>query len=508
MLLSQASQDWSARQGAPSLNARQSFTVSEALTKAQHALEGLRLRVTGEVSEVSAKPSYKAAYFTIKDQRAALPCMMWMNHYKASGVQLLPGMLVDVEGQFSVYPPQGKMEFKVDALSTTGEGELRRRVAQLAGRLQAEGLMDQSRKRPLPQPPLHVGLVTSPIGDAVHDVLRTFRRRWQLARISFAGVHVEGLAAPAEIIEGLHACVDAGCDVIVLVRGGGSYESLMPFNDEHLARAVAACPVPVVTGIGHERDNTIADMVSDLRASTPTGAALQVTPDKEALVGEIDAVGQRMARALRGQLERSRLMLERLASRPVLADPTTLFATDAVTLDLMHDRLNRAMTGCLERYRLMLEQRATHPVLIDPSMLLATDAAKVERMHDRLGHTLPARLAHERVSLNQLHGRLKGRGRGLCAGAAQTLAADEKRLRVRGASLISGFERDVALRAGRLHDLSPLAVIARGYALVRDKEGSLVKRTSDVECGQSLKLAVSDGHILCTVDETLPESQA
>lgn len=401
--------------------------------QAKRSLEAVRVRVVGEVSEASIKRGYKAAYFTVKDGGATMPCMMWFNRYDACGVQLEVGMLIELTGRFSLYAPKGRMNFEVFSIAQTGEGVLRRQVAELARKLELEGLMDSQRKRPIPKMPLHIGLVTSPHGKAVHDALRTLRKRWPVAKISFAGVLVEGVSAPREIIGGLKACVNAGCEVILLVRGGGTYEELMPFNDEALARAVAACPVPVVTGIGHEPDNSIADMVADRRASTPTYAAAEVSPDISALFQELEARGRSMAVSQGRRLEYARLLLERLSSRPVFSDPQGLFATDSMTLDMLQGRLARALPACLERDRERLD-----------------------------GH--------------------------------------ERRLRERGTAFSDAFGHALALRAGRLHDLSPLSVIARGYSIASDDEGHVVKSVSAVAPGDSVRVKVADGSLSCTVE--------
>ena len=168
------------------------LSVSAAMGLAKNALEEVVVRLVGEVSEVNDKPGYKAVYFTVKDEKASLPCMMWMNRYQASGVALSVGALVELTGRFSLYAAKGRMNFDVFSVSLAGEGQLRLQVANLARELEAMGLMDPARKRPLPAYPEAIGLVTSPRGAAVHDVLRTLRRRYPLARILFAGVPVEG----------------------------------------------------------------------------------------------------------------------------------------------------------------------------------------------------------------------------------------------------------------------------------------------------------------------------
>lgn len=433
MLLSQASS-----QGAAT---SRPLSVSEAMQAAKRSLESITVKLIGEVSEVNAKAGYKAVYFTVKDAGASLPCMIWLNRYHQSGVQLCVGQRVELMGRFTLYAPKGRMNFDVFSISLAGEGDLRRRVAELAQRLEREGLMAASRKRPVGSLYEHIGLVTSPRGAAVHDVLRTIRRRFPVARISLAGVAVEGSQAPQGIVFGIDACVRAGCEVILVVRGGGSFEDLMPFNDERLARAIAACPVPVVTGIGHEPDTSIADMVADVRSSTPTAAAERVSPDSSTLLRELDACAASMSASQRLAIERYEARLGHIASRPLFKDPHLLFSTDLLTLDLLHDRLSRALPECL---------------------------------------------AKDSLHLNDM----------------------QRRLCDRAKTSFERFEHDLALRAGRLHDLSPLAVLSRGYAIAKDEEGSVVRSIHAVHSGDRLDVAVSDGVISCSVNCSSPHTQA
>lgn len=433
MLLSQASS-----QGAAT---SRPLSVSEAMQAAKRSLESITVKLIGEVSEVNAKAGYKAVYFTVKDAGASLPCMIWLNRHHQSGVQLCVGQRVELTGRFTLYAPKGRMNFDVFSISLAGEGDLRRRVAELAQRLEREGLMAASRKRPVGSLYEHIGLVTSPRGAAVHDVLRTIRRRFPVARISLAGVAVEGSQAPQGIVFGIDACVRAGCEVILVVRGGGSFEDLMPFNDERLARAIAACPVPVVTGIGHEPDTSIADMVADVRSSTPTAAAERVSPDSSTLLRELDARAASMSASQRLAIERYEARLGHIASRPLFKDPHLLFSTDLLTLDLLHDRLSRALPECL---------------------------------------------AKDSLHLNDM----------------------QRRLCDRAKTSFERFEHDLALRAGRLHDLSPLAVLSRGYAIAKDEEGSVVRSIHAVHGGDRIDVAVSDGVISCSVNCSSPHTQA
>ena len=315
------------------------LSVTAACALAKETLESFVVTILGEVSEVSDKAGYKAVYFTIKDEKASLSCLMWNNRYATSGVKLERGMLVQVTGRFTLYAAKGRMNFDVFSLSLAGQGDLRMRVAALARKLEAEGLMDPRRKRPIPQLPATIGVVTSPRGKAIHDVLRTLRRRYPLARVLVAGVAVEGATAAAGIIEGLYACASAGAEVVCLVRGGGSFEDLMPFNDEELARAIAASPVVIVTGIGHEPDTTIADMVADQRASTPTAAAEAVSPTKETLKANLSALTRAIAHPKQLRLERSQAKLDRLATLPLFREPERFFAGESLALDDCRERL-------------------------------------------------------------------------------------------------------------------------------------------------------------------------
>ena len=441
------------REGAAS----EALSVSGAMALAKGALEGVVVRLVGEVSEVSNKPGYKAVYFTVKDERAALPCMMWNNRFNAAGVALRVGQLVELTGRFTLYAPKGRMNFDVFSLSLAGEGRLRQQVAELARRLEAEGLMDPGRKRPLPAYPLAIGLVTSPREDAVHDVLRTLRRRFPLSRVVLAGVAVEGAQAPAGIVEGLRRVVEAGVEMVLVVRGGGSFEDLMPFNDERLARTIARCPVPVVTGIGHEPDTSIADMVADVRASTPTAAAEAASPSRESLERHFAARARSLSVCAERALERAAADVRRCATRPLFRDAQLLFSVEAQTLDLAAERLARALPANLER-----------------------DAAAVARQRERLARVLPSAVERGCAQV--------GRGR--------------ERLAACGGALVPRFAQEAAVAAARLHDLSPLAVLGRGFAVARTPAGAVVKSVEAVRQGDALDVSLSDGVLSCRVEAT------
>jgi len=434
-----------------------SISVSDALRLAKVALERIQVRILGEVSECTIKPGYKAIYFTIRDEASALPCLMWRDAYAASGLELRPGMLVEVSGAFTAYAAKGRMQFQVRSIVPAGEGVLRMQVAALARKLEMEGLMAPERKRPLPEFPVKIGLVTSPRGKAVHDVIRTLRRRYPVAELVIAGVRVEGEGAATEIARGLETIGrEPDIDVVILGRGGGSYEDLMPFNAEEVARAIVACPVPVVTGIGHEPDTTIADMVSDLRASTPTAAAEATAPGMAELGDRFDARARLLGRALHHTVRTRGHQLHLLAQRAVLREPSCLLARDAQTVDLAAEALARALPLRLERDRLAIESgsaalRRIAPGILDSRIRATREAGK--SLRDTMGLTL------ERAERS--------------------------------------FEGYVA----RLDDLSPLAILRRGYAVCYDEPGhAVVRSAAEVAVGDRVTVRLGEGSLGCVVD--------
>lgn len=453
-----------------------SVSAAVALTKA--LLQEHTFKILGEVSELNDKPGYKAVYFTVKDDKASLPCLMWMNRYRGCGTRLQIGAKVEITGKFTIFAPKGRMNFDVSSLTLAGDGDLRRKVAQLALRLKDEGLMDPARKAPIPSYPDTIGLVTSPRGAAVHDVLRTLRRRYPCARILFAGVPVEGKRAHEDLIEGLETVIAAGAQEVLLVRGGGSFEDLMPFNEEALARAIAASPVPIITGIGHEPDTSIADMVADLRASTPTAAAEAVSPHIHDIFESLDSLCARMTSTLSNRLNRSEVFLDNLASRPVFKDSSVLFATDSQMLDLLHVRLDHEVRG-------FARQHAT-----------ALDALK-----GRLDQAIPQALEKRKREVALGAAALQTHGSHLFDTPSYRMMLMTNSLRRIGENLLVSPKTQASLAASRLNDLSPLHILERGWSITKDESGSIVKSVSQVKTHDLLHISVRDGSIACRVED-------
>ena len=438
------------------------LSVSEATQYAKACFEQIKLTVIGEVSQLNDKKGYASVFFTIKDENAALNCKMWRNVYDKLGVQLRLGALVQISGYFSIWPKKGQVTFEATRLALAGEGVLRQQVAQLAERLRSEGLMDAARKQSLPVFPERIGLVTSPRGAAVHDVLRTLRRRYPLADVYFAGVPVEGKGAAEHILNGLRCVYTQHVDVILLVRGGGSFEDLMPFNDEALARAMCKCPIPIVTGIGHEPDNSIADMVADFRASTPTAAAEAIAPDIRSLFDALDSCESMMRNRLCGMLDGIEQHLTQVANRPLFANENALLGDWGMKLDYVADHLHAVLPQNIER-----------------------DTALLNHLALRLTPVLPQRFEREQLRLDALG----------------------ERMRIRGKSLLDSPEQKLINAASRLHDLSPLAVIGRGYSMVRDSAGSVVRSVEAVQPGDVVKVDLSDGCLDCRVEAISEKAQ-
>lgn len=463
----------------PGEEAPAALSVSAAMGLAKGALESVVVRLVGEVSELSDKPGYKAVYFTVKDEKASLPCMMWMNRYQAAGVPVAVGSLVEMTGRFSLYAAKGRMNFDVFTIALAGEGQLRLQVANLARELEAMGLMAPERKRPLPAYPQIVGIVTSPRGSVIHDMLRTLRRRYPLAKVLVAGVPVEGPGAADAMVDGLAKVVFGGAELVLLGRGGGSFEDLMPFNDRRLARTIAACPVPVVTGIGHEPDTTIADLVADVRASTPTAAAEAVAPTRQETDARLAGLGQRLSRSMELRLTGAARSVERIAALSLFREPERLFDGEALALDDLAGRLSRAL----------------------PAML-REDRHRVGLLAAGLARMLPSALAAPGAAVAASRDRLAVRGATLTDRFAGQLAADRQRLLGAAEHMADPFRSALSVSAARLHDLSPLTVLARGYAIARDGEGAVVRSTAQVEPGAPLTVTVADGAIDCVVEKT------
>jgi len=343
-----------------------------------HADETLQdVWVTGEISNLS-RPASGHVYFTLKDAEASLRCVMWR---EIASRQILPreGQSVEVHGRISLYEAGGQYQLYADTLRPTGEGELFQSFLRLKEKLEAEGLFDPAKKRPLPAWPARIGIVTSPAAAALRDVLHVLRRRFPLGEIILASTAVQGEEAPAGIVAALKALNrHARPDVILLVRGGGSLEDLAAFNDEDVARAISASIAPVVSGVGHETDFTIADFAADLRAPTPSAAAEIATPDRLELARSVTQARQAQQRAFGLMLQERRNELRTARAGLQAASPRAVLANARQRVDDFGLRARRAVETGLALRRASVRGLAQTLRAVGPAAVLARGYAVVQ----------------------------------------------------------------------------------------------------------------------------------
>jgi exodeoxyribonuclease VII large subunit len=331
------------------------WTVNELTLYLRNLLESdtnlQDIWVKGEVSNIS-HPTSGHLYFTLKDNYSSLRCVMWRNAVSRMTVIPRDGDAVEVHGSINIYEAAGQYQLYADLIRPTGEGALYQEFTRLKARLEAEGLFAPERKRPIPRFPDVIGIVTSPTGAALQDILNTIKRRYTLARIVLAPTSVQGDEAPAGIVTAVEAQNKiVAPDVIILARGGGSMEDLWAFNEESVARAIAASEAPLICGVGHETDITIADFVCDLRAPTPTAAAELATPNRADLKENISDLSRTMARVLTSEVISQRLELNYLENQIANRSPQTRVRSDRQRLDEFIHRSGTAL-----RYKLVLQR--------------------------------------------------------------------------------------------------------------------------------------------------------
>jgi exodeoxyribonuclease VII large subunit len=488
------------------------FTVSEISGAIKRTLEGEfgRVRVRGEITEMKRYPSGHI-YFSLKDEGAKLSGIVWKNSVSRLGLVPENGVEVIATGRISAYGERSSYQMIVERMEYAGAGALLARIEMLRVRLAAEGLFDADRKRPLPVLPRVIGIVTSERGAVIQDIRTTIARRFPRHLLLWP-VAVQGEGAAEQIaaaIAGFDAMPPGGPggghmprpDVLIVARGGGSLEDLMAFNEEIVLRAVAACGIPLISAVGHETDTTLIDFVSDRRAPTPTAAAEMAIPARADLLADLAQKSARLASALAAAARDRRLRLIR-AERG-LPDLPSLLGTARQRLDDRGDRLVLALPNLLERRRSALASfSALLPDL--PAMLLACH----ERVRDRgarLVLALPNLVTMRRHSLGLAEQRLlsglrhavgsvhqrAGRVLGRLTDSAPRAALREARAKLEGA-------------AARLESLSPLAVLARGYALVTDPTGAPITHAAGVKPGTRLRLRFDDGEVRATADGGRP----
>jgi len=309
------------------------------------------LAVRGEISNYKVYPSGHH-YFTLKDEGAALKCVM----FRSSAVRLKfrpeNGMKIIAMGKISVYPRDGAYQLYCTAMAMDGVGDLHAAFEQLKEKLAAQGLFDSAHKKPLPAYPNVIGIATSEAGAALHDMLRILRKRYPLTKVILLPVRVQGVEAPAEIASAIaYANHFHLCDLLIVGRGGGSIEDLWAFNDERVARAIYQSSIPVISAVGHEPDVTISDYVADLRAATPSNAAELAVPDRDALRQMLDSMSTSIVTVLQRQLKAARQHLNILSASPALKSPTACFEQRRKVLEMIENRMLAAQNQTISRHR-------------------------------------------------------------------------------------------------------------------------------------------------------------
>jgi len=464
------------------------ITVSALLGRVKGALAaqlGGRLAVVGEISNFRRHDSGHL-YFSLKDPGGQIAAVMFRAAAAKCKFEPADGLEVVAEGRVDVYEVQGKLQLYVTRLSPRGEGALELAFRQLVEKLRGEGLFDPARKKPLPAYPAAIGVITSPTGAAVRDICRTIRRRWPAARIHLIGVRVQGEGAADEIARAIRLA-DANAeklhlDVLIVGRGGGSLEDLWAFNTEPVARAIFDCRVPIVSGVGHETDTTVADMVADLRAATPTAAAERATPDRDQLRRLLAQLGGRLGRNVAEQFSRGRAALK-------LAERSEFFRNP---LHRIHTLTQRVDEGASRLRGALIERHGRA-------------AAALHRLQTALrwslGHLARRRaeaLAETRTRLAAAHPTQRLRlGRRDVAGIQRHLAT---LIRSRHAAETARLDR----LEQTLEALSYRAVLGRGYSVTRDAAGKLVRSAKDVAWGDRLQTELADGRIRSLVEGPRP----
>lgn len=441
------------------------LSVSELTHRITHLLEkGIgTIWVEGEISNLRRQSSGHI-YFTLKDEVAQLSCVLFARTAAGQAKEILrDGLQVQLYGQISVYQPRGQYQLMVRLVQPKGEGVLQARFEELKRSLAAEGLFDQERKRPLPRFPRRIGVVTSPTGAAIHDFLQVLHRRHPGLRVVISPVRVQGKGAAAEIASAITefaAGSDAigAVDVIVVTRGGGSLEDLWEFNEEVVARAIAASSIPVVSAVGHEIDFSIADFVADLRAPTPSAAAELLAADGAELLDRCRSLVSRIGREAEAEIERLEATAYRLSSSSLFREPLRRLDEARQT----SDRLEEVFSEMLDR---RIEQSAAR---------LTTAAALLSAAHP-----------------------------------GQQLARVRQLLTTLGSQLDTQVSRRLEREGGRfdrlqsaLSALSPEATLKRGFSITRDAQGRVVTRADQVSFQDSISTQLAEGIILSEVKKT------
>lgn len=436
------------------------YSVSRLNREVRQLLERgmVALWVEGEVSNFS-QPASGHWYFTLKDRNAQVRCVMWRTNHLGLSFTPRAGQAVVARVRVTLYEAKGDYQLSVERLEEAGLGALKREFDRLKEKLAAEGLFALERKRKLPRVPQRIGVVTSPTGAAIRDILHVLARRFPPAAVLVYPAPVQGAAAAPGVVAALAlASARRECDVLILTRGGGSMEDLWAFNDERVARAIVACSVPVVSGIGHEIDFTIADFAADVRAPTPSGAAELVVPDSAACLATVSRTANRLSVAIVRELRALTARCTAATARLTVSDPRARLAQNQQRLDGLSQRLIGAVRSTLHDDVRRVTEAIAALTRISPEARVRDHCSRHALLTGRLQHAVRERL-----------------------GAA---------------------EHRLGLAQRALHAVSPLATLARGFAAVTHAaDGTLVTQAAQVTAGEHIVAHFSDGRIRARVTD-------
>lgn len=436
------------------------LTVTEVTRDIKELLEDMfaSVWIEGEISNWRVVQSGHA-YFTLKDAHTQLRTVMFRSALRQLPFEPESGMQVVAHGRLTVYEPRGDYQLLAESLEPKGVGALQVAFEQLKERLFQEGLFDETRKRPLPLVPQRIGIVTSPTGAAIRDIIHVVHRRRTNVHLYLYPAHVQGKEAVPDIVRGIAALNTwrPQLDVLIVGRGGGSLEDLWAFNEEKVARAIAASGIPVISAVGHEIDYTIADFVADLRAPTPSVAAELVVKSEEELCQQLDALLARMQSVAQHTVRQAQTALDRLMTCRVLREPRRLVEARQQYVDDLLLQLEKGWQNSIQERRRHVHQATRALVRLNPRVRWQRLGTHVHTLHHRLETAMRARLTLHREKLHGL--------------------------------------------GSTLHSLSPLAVLGRGYSICRDPVTQrLTTNTAAVHPGQQVEILLSDGQLTCTVD--------
>jgi len=436
------------------------YTVSQVTVLIKTALEnGLpgRLTVRGEISDWRGPHTSGHCYFSLKDEGSVLPCIMWGSNFTKVKFKPENGLAIFATGYIDVYEPQGKYQFYIESMQPAGVGALQLAFEQMVKRLEAQGLFAESHKRPLPKYPERIGILTSESGAAIHDIVDSIWNRWPCVKLYFYPVPVQGEGAAEKIASAIRDVNRRNdrlkLDVLIVGRGGGSLEDLWAFNEEVLARAIYDSKIPIISAVGHEVDTTIADLVADKRASTPTKAGEVAVPDAREVLKQLSAAESRLAGEIESVIELAEQRLQTLLASSVFRNPLLPVRNRQQQLDEIGGNLGELLRGMIEEAKEKLREIYEHVVGLEPHRLLGRKTVEVNDLRSRANAAVSA----------------------LMTRAAMQITAQENRL------------------AG----LNPRAVLKRGYSITTLKEkGTVVKTPADVQIGDLMMTELAEENLI------------